>query len=104
MIYGCLIKAVILILSGLLVKNNPYLIAGYNSLSNEEKEQINTDKLTQMTRNYLVSIGVGILIIGVSFYAFNVSEKIQLYLVCGSIICGITLLIIQSFKLNLIKS
>ena len=79
------------------------MIAGYNNLSNEEKEQINTDKLTQMTRNYLVSIGVGILIIGVGSYAFYVPEKTQLYLVCGSVICGITLLIIQSNRLNSTK-
>ena len=42
MIYGSLITAMILILSGLIVKNNPDLIAGYNTLSNEEKEKIDT--------------------------------------------------------------
>mgnify|MGYP000406727645 CR=1 FL=1 len=40
MIYGILTTAIILIFSGLIVKNNPDLIAGYNTLSEKEKEKI----------------------------------------------------------------
>ena len=58
MIYGSLITAVILILTGIVVKNNPDLIAGYNTLSKKEKEKIDTDKLTQMSRKYLVLTGL----------------------------------------------
>ena len=100
MIYGSIITAVILILSGIAVKNNPDLIAGYNTLTNEEKENIDTYKLKQMTRNYFVFIGISVLIIGVVLSFLNVAEKTQLYLICGIVIFGIALLIIQSNRLT----
>ena len=100
MIYGSIITAVILILSGIAVKNNPDLIAGYNTLTNEEKEKIDTDKLTHMTRNYFVFIGISVLIIGMVLSFLNVAEKKQLYLICGIVIFGIALLIIKSNRLT----
>ena len=100
MIYGSIITAVILILSGLAVKNNPDLIAGYNTLTKEEKEKIDTEKLTQMTRNYLVFIGISVLILGVVLSLLNLAEKIQLFLIGGVVIFGITFLIIQFNRLT----
>ena len=100
MIYGSLIMAVILILTGLLVKNNPDLIAGYNSLSKEEKEKIDTEKLTQMARKYLLLMGFAVLFAGIVLSLLNISEKIQLYLICGIVIFGVSLLIVQSNRLN----
>ena len=100
MIYASIITAVILILSGLAVKNNPDLIAGYNTLTKEEKEKIDTEKLTQMTRNYLVFIGISVLILGVVLSLLNLAEKIQLFLIGGVVIFGITFLIIQSNRLT----
>ena len=38
MIYGSLIGGFILIVTGLAVKNNPDLLAGYSTLSKEEKK------------------------------------------------------------------
>ena len=90
MIYSSLITGVILILAGLLVKNNPDLLAGYNTLSNEEKEKIDTDKLT----------GLSVLIIGVGLSFVNVPEKIHLYVVCGIVLLGVTALIIESNRLE----
>jgi len=100
MIYASVITAIILILSGLIVKNNPDLIAGYNTLTNEEKKKIDTDKLTQMTRNYLVLIGISVLIIGVVLSLLNVAEKTRLCLICGVVLFGIALLIIQFNRLT----
>jgi len=100
MIYASIITAVILILSGLAVKNNPDLIAGYNTLTKEEKEKIDTEKLTQMTRNYLVFIGINVLILGVVLSLLNLAEKIQLFLIGGVVIFGITFLIIQFNRLT----
>jgi uncharacterized membrane protein YiaA len=100
MIYASIITAVILILSGLAVKNNPDLIAGYNTLTKEEKEKIDTEKLTQMTRNYLVFIGISVLILGVVLSLLNLAEKIQLFLIGGVVIFGITFLIIQFNRLT----
>jgi len=100
MIYGSLITAVILILTGIVVKNNPDLIAGYNSLSKEEKEKIDTDKLTQMSRKYLVLTGLSVLIAGGILSLLKVHEKIHLYVVCGIVLFGVAVLIIQSNRLK----
>jgi len=100
MIYGSLITAVILILTGIVVKNNPDLIAGYNSLSKEEKEKIDTDKLTQMSRKYLVLTGLSVLIAGGILSLLKVHEKIHLYVVCGIVLFGVAALIIQSNRLK----
>lgn len=101
MIYGSFIMAVILILTGLIVKNNPDLITGYNTLSKEEKEKVDTDKLTQMARNYLVTIGISVLIVEVVLSLLDVPENTRLYLICGIVVIGVVLLSIQS---NRIKS
>ena len=100
MIYGSLITGVILILTGLIVKNNPDLLAGYNTLSNEEKEKIDTDKLTHIARKYLVLTGLSVLIVGGVLSLIKISEKTHLYVVCGIIVFGITVLIIQSNRLK----
>ena len=103
MIYGSLTTAIILIFSGLIVKNNPDLIAGYNTLFKKEKEKIDTNKLTHITCKYLVLTGISVLMAGVVLYFLKVSEKTQLYLVCGIVILGVVLLIIQSNRLNLMN-
>ena len=100
MFYSNLLIAMILILAGLLVKNNPDLIAGYNTLSKEEKAKIDTDKLTQITRKYLVLTGLSILIVGGGLSLLNISEKIHLYVVCGITLLGVAVLIIQSNRLK----
>ena len=56
-----------------------------------------------MTRNYLVLIGISVLIVGVVLSLLNVAEKIHLYLICGIVLFGVALLIIQSNRLNLSK-
>jgi len=100
MMYGSLITGVILILTGLIVKNNPDLMAGYNTLSKEEKENIDTDKLTQIARRYLVLTGLSVLIVGGVLSLLNVPEKTHLYVVCGIVVFGIMILIIQSNRLK----
>jgi len=100
MMYGSLITAMILIFTGLIVKNNPDLMAGYNTLSKEEKENIDTDKLTQIARRYLVLTGLSVLIVGGILSLLNVPEKTHLYVVCGIVVFGIMILIIQSNRLK----
>jgi len=101
MIYGSFISGFILIITGLIVKNNPDLLAGYNTLSQEEKQKIDSDKLTRIARNYLVSIGISVLLIECILSIFTISEKTHLYVIFSVIIIGISLLIIQSNRLKL---
>ena len=100
MIYGSLITGVILILTGIIVKNNPDLIAGYNTLSKEEKEKIDTDKLTQMSRKYLVLTGLSVLIAEGILSLLTIDEKTHLYVVCRIVLFGVAVLIIQSNRLK----
>lgn len=100
MVFGSLITAFVLIATGFIVKTNPDLIAGYNSLSDEEKENIDTDKLTRLARSYLVVLGFSVLIVEGVLLFLNISEKIRIYSICGIVIFGITLLIIQSKRLS----
>jgi len=101
MIYGSFITGFILIITGLIVKNNPDLLAGYNTLSQEEKQKIDSDKLTRIARNYLVSIGISVLLIECILSIFTISKKTHLYVIFSVIIIGISLLIIQSNRLKL---
>lgn len=101
MIYGSFITGFILIITGLIVKNNPDLLAGYNTLSQEEKQKIDSDKLTRIARNYLVSTGISVLLIECILSIFTISKKTHLYVIFSVIIIGISLLIIQSNRLKL---
>ena len=58
MVFGGLLAGLILIVVGFSVKKNPNLLAGYNTLSKEKKEEIYINKLTTITKNTLVTTGV----------------------------------------------
>lgn len=78
MIYGSLISGVILILIGFIAKNNPDLIAGYNALSQEENDKIDTVKLTSITQKHMMFTGLSIVCAGPVLSLLNVDEKIHL--------------------------
>tara|TARA_B110000967_G_scaffold34507_1_gene33269 strand:- start:499 stop:657 length:159 start_codon:yes stop_codon:yes gene_type:complete len=50
MIFGGLLTGLILIAVRLAVKKDPDLLAGYNTLSKEKKEQIDIEKLTSIAK------------------------------------------------------
>tara|TARA_B110000046_G_scaffold43068_1_gene47910 strand:+ start:1626 stop:1970 length:345 start_codon:yes stop_codon:yes gene_type:complete len=100
MIYGSLISGVILILIEFIAKNNPDLIAGYNALSQEEKDKIDTDKLTSITQKYMMLTGLSVVCVGPVLSLLNVDEKIHLYIIISLIAIGTTTLIIQSNRLK----
>ena len=64
MLFVELITGIILIICGFLVKINPNLIAGYNSMSDDEKKKIDITKISIFMYKSLISIGVLIIIIG----------------------------------------
>jgi len=53
-----IIAGAFLIVLGFLVKKYPDLIAGYNTMSAEQKEKVDIDGLSTMMRNSLIVIGV----------------------------------------------
>jgi len=100
MMYGSLISGVILILTGFIAKNNPELIAGYNALTQEENDKIDTDKLTSITQKYMMLTGLSVVFVGSVLSLLNVDEKIHLYIIISLIAIGTTTLIIQSNRLK----
>ena len=91
-----LLTGVILIVSGLSVKKNPGLLAGYNSLSKEKKEEIDIEKLTTITKITLVTTGVCVILISVLLNAFEIKESTQLYIICALVLFSIIYITIQS--------
>jgi len=58
-----------LILIGALVKGNPMLIAGYNTMPEAKRKNVDIEGLSTMMRNYLMGMGV-LLIAGGFLFAF----------------------------------
>lgn len=64
---GIILTGALLIVIGLLVKAYPSCIAGYNTMSAEEKKNVDIKGLSTFMRNALIGIGLGIIVI---YYAF----------------------------------
>lgn len=100
MLFAELLTGIILIFCGLLVKYNPNFIAGYNTMNEKEKESIDVTKLSTMMRNYLVCVGVLVIVIGILLFLLNVKQSIRLMSISGIVILGVMLMVFnsQSFK------
>ena len=57
-----------LVLLGFLVKSNPNLIAGYNTMSDEEKKNVDVEGLSSAMRNYLIFMGVFLVVFYLVFH------------------------------------
>jgi hypothetical protein len=100
MLFAELLTGIILIFCGLLVKYNPNLIAGYNTMSEKQKESIDVTKLSTMMRNYLVIIGALVILIGIILFLLDVKQSIRLMSISVIVILGVMLMVFngQSFK------
>ena len=100
MLFAELLTGIILIFCGLLVKYNPNLIAGYNTMSEQEKESIDVTKLSTMMRNYLVCIGVLVILIGIILFLLDVKQYFRLLSISGIVILGVLIMVFngQRFK------
>lgn len=68
----------IFIICGLLVKKYPNLIAGYNSMSVEEKKKIDIKKFSTFLHNGLIVIGALLTIASVVFYFIEITLLFRL--------------------------
>ncbi len=69
-----LITGILLIICGLLVKQFPNLIAGYNTLTKKDKEKIDIEGYSTLLRNALVGLGIIVIIIGFILKLIDVKE------------------------------
>ena len=78
MLFVELITGIILIICGFLVKINPNLIAGYNSMSDDDKNKIDITKISIFMSKGLITTGAVIIIIGIFLGAFNVKHQYRI--------------------------
>jgi len=100
MLLAEILTGIILIISGLLVRKNPHLIAGYNTMSKKEKDSIDIAKLSLMMHNFLICIGSIVVITGVILNLFGIEQSLQLLSTSGIVVIGLILMIFkgQRFK------
>ena len=69
-----LITGIILRIAGLLVKPFPNLIAGFNMLTERDKDKIDIKRYSVFMGNTLVGLGIVVILIGILMKWFEVKE------------------------------
>lgn len=103
MFLGFIFTGYILIVVGLLVKLNPNLLAGYNTMFEEKKKEIDIEKVSTIARNVLVLMGAAVIDASIIMYFFEVSKKIQVNIISLIIVLGVVILIIWSNRVPKLK-
>lgn len=103
MLLGFIFTGFILIIVGLLVKQYPNLLAGYNTLSAEQKKEIDIEKVSTIARNVIVLTGAAVIDASIIMYFIEVSKKIQVNIISVIIILGLVVLIIWSNRVPKLK-
>ena len=89
MLFAETLAGIILILCGILVKQNPNLIAGYNAMSDIEKAKVDIKRLSSFMHNSLILIGVLSIIIVVVMTMFEVKGSYRFISTTSFIVIGI---------------
>jgi uncharacterized membrane protein HdeD (DUF308 family) len=100
MLFAETLTGIILIISGVLVKINPNLIAGYNTLSESDKQKIDIKRLSTFIHNGLILIGAVSIISSITMYFLNVKESYRLMIIVGLIVLGVLYITINSTKMK----
>ena len=100
MLFAETLTGIILIISGILVKKFPNLIAGYNTLSEEEKKKIDINHLSTFMHNGLILIGAISIIISISMYFLDVKDAYRLMIITGLILIGVLYIALNSTKMK----
>ena len=103
MLLGFIFTGFILIIVGLLVKQYPNLLAGYNTLSEDKKKEIDIEKVSTIARNVIVLTGAAVIDASIIMYFIEVSKKIQVNIISVIIILGLVVLIIWSNRVPKLK-
>lgn len=103
MLLGFIFTGFMLIIVGLLVKQYPNLLAGYNTLSEDKKKEIDIEKVSTIARNVIVLTGAAVIDASIIMYFIEVSKKIQVNIVSVIIVLGLVVLIIWSNRVPKLK-
>lgn len=88
---------------GFLVKSFPNLIAGYNTMPKEKKQNVNIEGLSAMMRDGFIAIGV-LIIIGYFFFKWMGLIMIANSMILIVILIGTTIILIKAQKFDHNKS
>jgi len=89
------LTGIILIISGILVKKYPNLIAGYNTLSEAEKKKIDIKHLSGFMRNCLIIIGAVSIIVTIALYFIGVKNTYRFMVTTGIVVIGLIYMLVQ---------
>ena len=103
MLLGFIFTGFMLIIVGLLVKQYPNLLAGYNTLSEDKKKEFVIEKVSTIARNVIVLTGAAVIDASIIMYFIEVSKKIQVNIISVIIILGLVVLIIWSNRVPKLK-
>jgi len=100
MLFAETLTGIILIICGILVKMNPNLIAGYNTLSEADKKKVDIKRLSMYMHNGLIIIGAVSIISSIAMYFLDVKETYRLMIITTFIILGILYMALNSSKMK----
>jgi hypothetical protein len=88
---------VFLIIVGVVVKHFKlyFLIAGYNTMSEADKEKVNIEKVATLLRNVMVFMGLALILLGLAS-SYNDKPEIADYLFFPIVIGSVIYLIVKS--------
>lgn len=100
MLFAETLTGIILIICGILVKLNPNLIAGYNTLSEADKKKVDIKRLSMYMHNGLIIIGSVSIILSIAMFFLDVKETYRLMVITGFIVLGVLYLALNSSKMK----
>jgi hypothetical protein len=95
--YSGLVTGALFIVLGFLVKAFPILLAGYNTMTKEQKANVDIKKLSSFARNSLVGMGVLLIIAEISLDLFDLRSMTN-YILFPIIIGGVIFMIAGAQK------
>lgn len=100
MLFAESLTGIILIICGILVKINPDLIAGYNTLSEADKKKVDIKRLSTYMHNGLIIIGAVSIIASVVMYFLDIKASYRLISISTFIVLGILYMALNSTKMK----
>lgn len=98
MFYPEIVTGTLILIAGFLVKRFPNLIAGYNSLSKEQKKRVDIDGLSTFMKHNLIILGLGIIVIGFVLNQMGLNQTYVLIITSAIMFLDIVYLTLQSGK------
>ena len=100
MLFAETFTGIILIISGILVKKYPNLIAGYNTLSDADKQKNDIKRLSKFMHDGLIIIGAVSIILSIIMFSFDFKASYRLMIITGLIIIGVFYIVLKGAKMK----